>query len=300
MKIQTIKYMFKEGFLNAYRNKLMSLISISMVVIMLIIFGIYNLFMLNLNYNMKILKKDYQIQVYCNENLQFNDPIITDIENEIKQNKNVQECIKVSKEEAFEKLKSTLDDPSIVEGMNNDFLPVSFTVKLKDSTISLQTSKELESITNIDKVSFSQKDMDFINTFSDWMYVSSILIAIILLLSSIFIISNTIRLTVFSRRKDINIMKYVGATDGFIRGPFLLEGAIIGAFGAIISFVVVCYGYVTVTGTITDKISSLGIYSFNILPLSGLALFLFILLFSLGILVGIVGSIVAIRKHLRV
>ena len=300
MKIQTIKYMFKEGFLNAYRNKLMSLVSISMVVIMLIIFGIYNLFMLNLNYNMKILKKDYQIQVYCNENLEFNDPIITDIENQIKQNKNVQECIKVSKEEAFEKLQNTyLDDPSIVEGMNNDFLPVSFTVKLKDSTISLQTSKELESINNIKKVSFSQKDMDFINTFADWMYVSSILIAIILLLSSIFIISNTIRLTVFSRRKDINIMKYVGATDGFIRAPFLLEGAIIGAFGAIIAFVVVCYGYVTVVRPISDKIYSLGI-TFTILPLSGLAIFLFLLLLSLGILVGMAGSIVAIRKHLRV
>jgi cell division transport system permease protein len=181
--------MMKEGFLNAYRNRLMSLISISMVVITLIIFGIYNLFMFNLNYNMKNMKKDYQIQVYCNKNLDYNDPLINDIENKLKSNSNVQECIKVSKEEAYEKLKNYLDDPSILEGMSNDFLPVKFTIKLKDSAISLQTSKELEAIPNIDKVSFSQKDMDFINTLADWMHVASILIAVILLLSSVFIIS---------------------------------------------------------------------------------------------------------------
>ena len=95
-------------------------------------------------------------------------------------------------------------------------------------------------------------------------------------------------------------MKYVGATDSFIRGPFLFEGAVIGAAGALVAFLIVSYGYVTVVRTISDKIYSLGISSFKIIPLYEIGAYLFLILFTIGIMVGMAGSIVAIRKHLKV
>jgi cell division transport system permease protein len=280
----------------------MSIISMGMVAVSLMVFGIFFVILVNINANVNSIKKDYQIQVYCDPSLSFNDPLVNDIENQIKNNPNVESYKKISKEQAFEILKYDMlkDDASVLDNMSNDFLPISFTVKLKDLSIGTQTGNEFESISNVTKVNYPQKEMEVINTMASWVYTSSLLIGGILALAAMFIISNTIRLTVFARKRDINIMKYVGASDSFVRLPFLIEGIVMGILGSIISFLIVGYSYMSIIGTINIKLVSMGIVSVKLLDFTEIAPFMFLCMLGIGAVVGIVGSAISVRKHLKV
>ena len=139
-----------------------------------------------------------------------------------------------TKKQALEEMKIRLaEDSSILNGISEDILPVSFSIKLKNPADSTSVVNYLKKINGIQKVSYSQKVIDVISKVTYWIKFISGGMIIVLLVVSVFIISNTIKLTVFARRKEINIMKYIGATDWFIRWPFIVEGVIIGITGAL-------------------------------------------------------------------
>lgn len=176
------------------------------------------------------------MEAYCNPNL--DDTQIKKIEEDLKQNDKIAEIKKVTKQEAFERAKKLLGSKeNLMEGEDENFLPVSFVIKLKNSDESAGMVQQIKSIKGIESVQYSQNAVDFISKSAYWVKFISVILLLALLLVSFFIISNAIKLTVFARRKEINIMKYIGATDWFIRLPFIIEGIIIGFIGAILAFV---------------------------------------------------------------
>ncbi len=302
MKIRTFSYVAGQGLRNVYKNKLMSVISMGMVAVSLMVFGIFFVILVNINANVNSIKKDYQIQVYCDASLTYNDPLIGEIEKQIKDNPNVESCKKISKEEAFQVLKYEMlkDDSTILDNMSNAFLPISFTVKLKNLSIGVQTANEFESIPNVKRVNYPQKVMEAINATASWIYMGSLLIGGILALAAMFIISNTIRLTVFARKRDINIMKYVGASNAFVRLPFIIEGMVMGILGSAISFLVIGYSYMSIIGTINNQLTTMGIVSLKLLDFTEIAAVMFLCMVGIGAVVGVIGSAISVRKHLEV
>jgi cell division transport system permease protein len=298
MKIRTLRHIVKEGMVNTYRNKLMSLASVIIVVASLMVFGFFLLTSYNLDANIRIWKEQPQIEAFCYEVL--DDTQVNRIEEIIKKNDKIAEYTKITEEEAFKRAQERLGKGSkLLEGLNVVF-PVSFIIKLKDTSYSQEVVEGLQKISGIDTVSYSQNTIDIISRVSYWLKLASSLLVTVFLIVSIFIISNTIKLTVFARRREISIMKYIGATDWFIRWPFIVEGVIISLIGALISFILSAYGY----NTIEERFSQdLFLANTQLLVLvkirevwSQLALFYF----AIATAVGAIGSLISLRKHLRV
>jgi cell division transport system permease protein len=299
MKIRTIKYIIRDGITSISKNKLMSLAAISIVVASLTVFGILYIIILNFRYNIMILKKQPEMQVFCQ--VELDDIGVKIVENTLKNNIKISQVDIVTKEKAFEKLKSMLgDDSYVLEGMDNSFLPVSFVIKLHNPEDGEELIQELKKVRGVDKVSYPQKTVDFISKFTGWVQLVSSFLITVLLMVSVFIISNTIRLTVFARRKEINIMKYIGATDGFIRWPFIVEGVIIGIIGAGIAFLMSGYGYSAIEDRFTSELARTGTSIVSLVKLEDIMMEVFLLYSVLGCVVGAIGSAVSVRKYLKV
>ncbi len=301
MKIRSLRYILKESFKNAYRNRLMSLASISIISAALILFGVFYMILINLNHNLDLLYKTPQMQVNCLPEL--TDEQVEAVKTEISNNKYIESYKEISKKEAFEQLKKYLDSEKkdlggsdILEGYDESMMYVSFTVKVKDPQNSANVSKELESLAGVDNVRYSQKTIDFILKVSNWVKIVSFVLIGLLLVISLFIISNTIKLTVFARRKEINIMKYIGATDWFIRWPFVFEGILMGLLGAIIAFVLVAYLYGFAQPRLSEQFSG----GFEMVQFGGVWSTLVLIYMGVSALIGASGSVMSIRKHLDV
>ena len=198
----------------------------------LIIFGIFYILIINLNHNTKILKAQPELEAFCYT--EMNDEEIFQVKELLEQNDNIESIKMVTREEAFEKLKEMLDNrEEMLEGYTSSIMPVSFIVKVKNSSQSEKLVEELKGIFGIESVRYSQRIIDIINRINGWVQWISTALITILLSIAVLIMSNTIKLTVFARRKEINIMKYIGATDWFIRWPFIVEGVIIGIAGSV-------------------------------------------------------------------
>jgi len=299
MRIRTVKYILKEGAINAYRNKLMSLASVSIVVATLVIFGVLLLVALNLRINLDILKNQPQLEAYCYTEL--DDVQIKQIENTIKENNKVASYQIVTKDQALQKMKDKLaNDATILDGYDASIFPVSFIIKLKDSAYATEVVKSLETTSGIEKVSYSQRLIDVISKVSYWTQLICGFMIIIFLMVSVFIISNTIKLTVFARRREISIMKYIGATDWFIRWPFVVEGVIIGIIGVIIAFIISSLGYNELESKFSKDMLNVSMEFLKLINIREVWLQIVAFYSAIGISVGAFGSFLSIRRYLRV
>jgi len=299
MKIRTVKYIVKEGAINSYRNKLMSLASTFIVIAMLAIFGVFLLIAFNVELNINIIKEQPQLVAFCD--VELDDTQVQAVEDSIKNNDKVAQYEKVSKQQAFYNVRENLgEDASALEGCDESIFPISFIIKLKDNADSEEIVRILKATSGINKVNYSQIAIELISKATYWVNLICSILTVVLLVIAIFIISNTIKLTVFARRKEINIMKYIGATDWFIRWPFVVEGVIIGTVGAILAFILSTYGYSVIEGKFTQDLLSLGTDLLKMVKLSDVWVQLAATYLCIGIIVGSVGSFISIRKHLRV
>lgn len=304
MKIRSIKYILKESFLNAYRNRLMSLASISVISAALMLFGVFYLILVNLNYNLDVLSQQPKMQVYCLPEL--TDEQVKAVETEISSNEYIESFTVVSKKEAFEQLKKYLESgksvdggANILQGYDESFLNVSYIIKVKDPENSELVAKELRTLAGVENVRYSQQTIDMITKTSNMVRIISMILIGVLLIISLFIISNTIKLTVFARRKEINIMKYIGATDWFIRWPFIYEGILIGIIGAIIAFVLVAYIYSLVEPMLSNDLVVFG-NGFATVKFKSVWGMLALIYVGVSSVIGASGSVMSIRKHLHV
>ncbi len=299
MKIRTTKYVIKEGLFNAYKNKLMSMASLSTVAASLLVFGIFLLFTINLSQNMKYLEEQPEMSVYCDYNL--DDTQVNSIESSIKSNQKIKGYTKTTKAQGLAEIKKKYKDyEGVLSEIDDSFVPVKFVIKLKNSKDSDELVKLYRSMPEIEKVEYNKKVINAVSGITYWIPLISALILLILLIVSIFIIANTIKLTVFARRKEINIMKYIGATDWFIRWPFVVEGLIIGLIGAFVAFIITAYGYSVLEGQLSQALSELAISVLKVAPLREIGFTVAALYTVIGATIGALGSIISIRKHLHV
>lgn len=279
----------------------MSLASISIISAALILFGVFYLILINLNHNLDILYQQPKMQVYCLSEL--TDEQVSAVKTEISANKYVESVKEVTKKEAFEQLKKFLETnkkdqggASALEGYDESIMQVSFIIKIKDPKDSSIVAKKFLELAGVENVTYSQATIDMIKRVSNWVKAISFVLIGLLLIISLFIISNTIKLTVFARRKEINIMKYIGATDWFIRWPFIFEGIIIGILGALIAFVLVAYLYGFAQTKITYEFAGV----FAMVKFSSAWLTLIFTYAAISAFIGASGSVISIRKHLHV
>jgi cell division transport system permease protein len=223
-----------------------------------------------------------------------------DMEFRLKNDERVLECQRITKEQAFAELNEALEDPSLLEGYTPDFLSESFRLRLKDVEQITVFADEMSQLTGVEDIDFPKDFLEKLALVLKWINAGSMFVLALLLIISVSIISNTIKLTVYARRKEIGIMKYIGATDWFIRWPFIIEGIIIGLVGSVISFVITSYLYNALESYVSSEAVVSGMSIIRMVPLKdigGQILFVYVII---GVVMGVVGSIISVRKHLNV
>ena len=263
MKFNVIGYYLKEGFRNLFKNKKSTFASFVTMVSTLFMFGIFILITVNTQDIIKKLEHDQGMQVFINANTSKDD--MDKLGKEITAIEGVTTATFKSNQEALDDLKKMFkENPSIIEGFSDDpdFLPNSYIVKVKDLEKLSAIEGEIEKLPNVNKIRNQQSIISAIVAASKVINTFTGVITVILVIVSVLIISNTIKLTVFARRKEISIMKYVGATNSFVEGPFVIEGMLIGIFSTIIviAILAVCYSALSVgfAKAITDTTMKYG------------------------------------------
>ena len=293
-----VSYTLKETFRNLWRNRLMSLASITSVVATLIILGIIFILVLNINNISQGAKDQFtNIDVYIEEDIPVEE--INLLKSEIVSLQGIEEVNYKPKDQALAEYKEQWgEDGYLLDGFVENPLPNSFVITLTEIEFSEYVVNKISVMDGIEEVRY---DEDFINkiiTVSDYIKVIGLILIVILIAISTFIISNTIKLALNSRRTEISIMKYVGATSWFIRWPFILEGTILGLVGALLSAAIMFYTYrYTYNILKPDFYSLLAVYLVGVDKILNDSLVLFI---TIGSGIGALGSITSIRKHLDV
>ncbi len=292
MKGSSLGYLTKEGFRNVWVNRLMSLASITVLMACLVIIGLGSMLFFNINELLNKIESQNVIMVYALEGT--TDEQLDDMQDDIEDLGNVADCIFVSKEEAFENRKEEMgEDAALLEGMENP-MPDGFKVVVEDMEQFKSTVEGLKSIENIETV---RENSDVADKLIDVRHAVTITIAgmvILLFIVSLFIIANTIRITMFSRKLEISIMKAVGATNWFIRWPFMVEGIIIGIISSIVSFGVLAGLYQGVAYVFNNMLAL-----FKPIAFMDYAGYIFLIFAGIGIFTGSVGSLISMGKYLK-
>lgn len=290
MKVSSLKYLLSEGFKNVWKNWMMSVASIGVLVLCLLLTGAAALFSMNISNALKSIESQNSITIYLDDDVETDAAL--KIGEKIKVLSNVLNCNFYSKEKAVERFKEELG--SIFEGIkdNNPF-PHAFHVTLKDISKYSETVEQIKKIKGIDSVVNRSELFEKLTKFDQLVSISGVFIVIVLGLVSLFILSNTIRLTMYSRRFEISIMKSVGATDWFVRIPFIVEGIIIGIISAVISATTLKFLYDILIAYINKMIP------FSHIPFSSVSLPIFLAFVAAGIAFGLIGGIISISKYLK-
>ena len=291
-------YIFGEVITNLNRNRVLTITSIFTVFIMLLLVGVFGVFLLNISYNSEYMDNMLEIRIFMMPGIDEyrEDSIKTSLISE----NSIVYLEYESNEEAFEKAKELYDSETL-EALGAEILPSSYTVRLKDGKNVADFVAFAESLPDIYKVDYHSGSFDFAVSLTNWINLISGVLAILLGILSLFLISNTVRLAMASRNEEVIIMKYIGATEGRIKLPFILEGTVIGFVGATGASLLVSYLYVRLFNWFTEQgAEELFLSGLNLVSVKYTVLMVFLVFFGLGILLGIFGSLVAIRKKLRV
>lgn len=300
MRLRILRNIFKQGFQGMWRNRGMGLASIGSITAVLIILGLVLIMVLSMNSAVLETKSQFdELQIF------LYDDINEDIEDNIKTTteglEGVESVTFYSKDEALEEMKEDWEDnASVLEGIeDNNPLENSFIVKLNDVDKAKFIVEETEKLEGVESVKSFQELIGNLLTITNNIQIGGLAIIIILVFVSIFIISNTIKLTVTARRREINIMKYVGATNGYIRGPFVIEGLLFGLIGAGLSIFIINYGY-QYFFKFLSKDESLRLISKYLISPKVLIKDISIIFVSIGAGIGTLGSLVSIKRFLNV
>ena len=302
MKFSSFKYLFRQGWNNFKGNRLMSVASVGVVTSCLILVGICGSLVLNVNSFVQYLGAQNEVVIYMKDEATLEN--INSINSSLEKDEDVTEFKFVSKEEALkEQMEYMGRYESLLSGYQgeNNPLPASFRVHLDDLTRLEPVSMEFSAFEGVDYVSTPTELAGVLITLKNVTYYAGLAILVILVMVSMVVISNTIRLTVFARRREISIMKYVGATNGFIRLPFIVEGLLIGTISALITFAVVAGGYVYLFNYITTQATGfIAMLSMCMVPFTSIWPVILIGFVGFGWLIGGMGSAFSMRKYLKV
>lgn len=303
MKINTFGYSIKQGLKNIRRNLLFSLASVGTIVACLFLFGVFYSIVLNMRYEINAIENSLTISVFFDHGI--DEQQIMDIGNELKTMDNIDKIKYISADKAWNSYIEDVykGDRQYVNSVFGEDNPLanssSYELTLKDISTQMDTVNKLKGISGVRKVNSSDVTAKSLESLSRLVSYASIAIIGILLLVSLFLISNTIAIGISVRREEIAIMKLIGAKDMFVRAPFLVEGVIIGLAGSIIPIGIIFFMYNSIIGYLSEHFSIIadmvefvpsGQVFTGMLPVS----------LVMGVGVGFFGSLVTTHKHLRV
>ena len=295
MRFSTKQYFIKETYKSIRRNGFMSFASISTVAVSLLVLGMFLMIFLNTNNLAQYLENQVQISVYMQDSA--TDKELASVKDKLTKMPGVVKVTQVNKQQALERFKKRLGDQEQLLnslGKENPF-PNSFEVQVDNPDRIKVLTPQIGQLPKVETAKFGQEVVEHLFQLTKILRLGGIVLVVFLAMATLFIISNTIRLTVFARRKEVIIMKYVGATDWFIRWPFLLEGMTLGFFGAVVAFVLINSIYASLLDRIHATLAFL-----PLLPTSPLLLYVDLFLLAAGTVIGALGSYISLRKFLRV
>ncbi len=300
MKYNVIGYLVGEGFQNVFKNKKSTAASLIIMCLSMMIFGIFFLIGENVNYIIENIEEAQGIRVFIKSDT--TDSQIRELGSKIEALEGVSNVNFLDKEYALNEMKETLkDNPELMEayeGEDNIF-SASYLVNLSDLKLNEDIQTQILSMEHVKRITSSNKTISTLIGVANAIRIVTGVILVVLIIISIFIISNTIKLTVHARRKEISIMKYVGATNSFIRWPFIVEGIIIGVASALITVLILGLTYNAITGSMlqSDLAQTLGLKLVTFKEMFNLIIIVYL---GLGIGMGILGSSISMRKYLEV
>ena len=300
MWIRNIRRFIAEAFSGMFKNALMTIASIIVVTSCLIMLGVFLIVTLNVNNLSDNLADSCQVKAYVTDEAQKDPAKLTEIENAIKKLKYAKEVEYENGVERFKEMKSkmTADELENLEGLPEDLLNDAYNVTVDDISNTDKISKSLRKIDGVKSVKNGQDVVTVINSIQKTVKNVSLWIILAFMLISIFIISNTVKLTVHNRRKEINIMKYVGATDSYIRWPFIIEGVMVGLISALVAFGITYSAYTALYNAANNDVSIVKFV--ELLKFSDIWDIFAIAFAGLGAIIGALGSAFSIRKYLKV
>lgn len=296
MKINTLKYFAIDSLKSIKRNSTISFASAATVAATLFILGVFLLTALDVNQVVKDVESKVEVKIFLNNDITIGQE--KELEAKIKSLSEVTSVTYENKEQAMKNFKDQIgeNNKALIEGIEKDNpLPNAYIVKVKDPEMVSKVVDTVKGMKGIYEIQEGRKIVDRIIAITKTIKWIGMVLFTILIGVSLFLIGNTIKLTVYSRRREIGIMKYIGATDWFIRWPFIIEGMIIGIFGAIIGCVLLYYGY-----NIVYTKASAAMFLIKLVEPKYVLTTISWQFGLLGILIGSIGSILSIRKFLAV
>ena len=295
MSLNRITYLFKEGLRGVFSHGFRSFASVTVIAACLIIMGSFGLVAVNVDNLIGTMEEDCQILAFVDETLSDSDA--RSIEASIRSIANVRDVQFVSREEAMENYKASYGDSTVFENLDASVFRNRYVVYLDDITRMRETETAINAVNGIAEVNAPVSIAEGFIAVRNVVSIITAILIVILLVVSIFMMSNTIKLATFTRRDEIAVMKMVGASNSFIRTPFVVEGLILGLLGAGIGFLLQWAVY----DFIAQKISvSIAASLIQVMPFSLLMTPLLLVFLGIGVLVGAFGGAMAIRNYLKV
>ena len=298
MRYSVLTYLIGEGFSNVFKNKKQAMTSIGMMCVTMLIFGIFFVIAENLNHFVDQVQKEQGIQVFMK--LDSTDEQITKLKQELLAIDGVNTVDFISQAQALQQVKERFGEKAyLLEGRNESIFQVSYVVTLTDLSKSSKIQEQIKKLENVEEIRSSNETIGTLVKIAKGIRIATYVISICLIVFAIFIIANTIKLTVHARRREISIMKYVGATNGFIRWPFVIEGILIGVIAAMISILILGGAYNLLTSKLMES-SITTMINLTVLPFSEMFKQIIAVYLGLGIGIGTLGSSISMRKYLEV
>ena len=297
MRFNVMSYLIGEGFSNLFKNKKSTMSSLMIMCATMLIFGLFFVIGENINAFVDNVAEAQEFRVFLISDA--TESQIEQVGNEILSIDGVKNVQYISKEEGLESMRDVLGDELIQGYMDRNILPPAYDVTLTDLELNEQVQESILQIENVDEIQASNKVVDQIIRLAKGIRIVTGAILILLIIISTAIIANTIKLTVHARRKEISIMKYVGATNSFIRWPFVIEGIVIGILAGLISVALIGVAYTYVANQMASS-TFMTLLQWQMLQFNDMFSLILTVYLGLGIGIGVVGSSISMRKYLEV
>lgn len=294
MKPRNIIYFIREALNSLSRNRLLTIATISTVSICILILGMAVLITMNAGQFMNKLEADVEIVAYLDKSLTGSQ--IADVKQDLMGIEGVKDVKFVSREEALKKLQESLgkDKYDLQDTLETNPLPDSYQVKSTDPHDVPAIAMEVEKIYGVSEVSYGKGVVERLFEVTKWVRIVSIILICLLALGAIFLIATTIRLAIFARRKEIYLMKLIGATDWFIRWPFFIEGVVLGSIGSLIAILILGSGYQSLIKNMDT------LFFLPLVTGQDALLALYASLIGVGAVLGVLGTLISLNRFLDV
>lgn len=292
----SIIYSIKQAFIQVFRNRAMSLASVFSITAMLLILGLFFIAVVNINMATEVAKKDYEtVQIYLLDETTYDQA--QGIKEKFDGLQGVEKTQYLNKDDALAQWKSKWGESGyLLDSLSNNPLPNSIIVTVSELEAADKVVAAAKTISGIEDIKYYKDTVEKLLKITNFIQISAMIIMAFLIIVAVVVVSNTIKLTVLARSREIHMMKYVGATNWFIRGPFFVEGILIGILSALVSVGIVAFSYSKISQIIGQDVFI--ILSTPVVSVSFMTMNLVIIFLAVGISIGACGSIISMRRFL--